>query len=270
MRSNRGVTLISVLVIMLAIITAILVTVEVIVIINDIKKEEEKVIISQGEKITDQEKEDNDIEKIEEENENRISEETINKWVGKYENENVTVDIWRESVDQLFVSIIKLNDGSSFDISSSSFYITVDTETTELIHTSEMFDETDNVIITYMDNGIKLDASSTGEESLLNEIDGEYERKNFEKSGWDGVYINGETTVILSEVFEEELMISIEQGYSSFSNSIDEYTKQKIEHDDFGDEIFIEKTNKGIRVQAASTEEDDLLNRINGEYVKQD
>ena len=132
-----------------------------------------------------------------------------------------------------------------------------------------MFEEIENVIITYMDNGIKIEASSTDEEGLLNQINGDYERKEFERAGWDGVYTSGETTIALSEVFEEELMITIEQGYSSLSESIDEYTKQKIEHDEFGDEIFIEKTENGITVQASSTEEDDLLNEISGEYVKE-
>jgi len=222
-------------------------------------------------------KENGEIKESQEDNNNNIqstennntSQEGINKWVGKYENGNVTVDIWRESVDQLFVSIVKLNEGDSFDISSSSFDITVDTDTNQLTHENEMFEEIENVIITYMDNGIKIEASSTDEEGLLNQINGDYERKEFERAGWDGVYTSGETTIALSEVFEEELMITIEQGYSSLSESIDEYTKQKIEHDEFGDEIFIEKTENGITVQASSTEEDDLLNEISGEYVKE-
>lgn len=264
MREKRGITLISVIVIMLAIITAILVTVEVIAIINDINKEENKANVGKKESI-------NNIES-EEENETIQDDniEGINKWVGKYENENTTINIWREDIDQLFVDISRFSE-EDFSINSSSFNVTVDTDTNEITHDGEMYDGSSNsVIITYSEDGINVEASSTDEEDLLNSVNGFYSKNEFERSGWDGAYTNGETTIILSEIYEEELNITILQEYSSFSRSIDEYTNQTIEYDEFGEEIFIEKTENGITVQASSTEKEDLLNIISGEYVRQD
>lgn len=260
MREKRGVALVSIIVIILAIITAILVTVEVIVIINDKNKEEDKIDLKQGQ---------NDKE-IQSQGDNNISQEGIDKWVGKYENENTTINIWREDIDQLFVDISRFSE-EDFSITSSSFNVTVDTDTNEIIHEGEMYDGANNsVIITYSEEGINVEASSTDEEDLLNSVNGFYSKNEFERSGWDGAYTNGETTIILSEIYEEELNMTILQEYSSFSRSIDEYTNQTIEYDEFGEEIFIEKTENGITVQASSTEEDDLLNKMSGDYVRQD
>ena len=64
-----------------------------------------------------------------------------------------------------------------------------------------MYDGTNNsVIITYMDDGINVQASSTDEEDLLNSVNGFYNKNDFERSGWDGTYTNGETTIVLSEI----------------------------------------------------------------------
>ena len=190
MREKRGITLISVIVIMLAIITAILVTVEVIAIINDINKEENKANVGKKESI-------NNIES-EEENETIQDDniEGINKWVGKYENENTTINIWREDIDQLFVDISRFSE-EDFSINSSSFNVTVDTDTNEITHDGEMYDGSSNsVIITYSEDGINVEASSTDEEDLLNSVNGFYSKNEFERSGWDGAYTNGETTII--------------------------------------------------------------------------
>jgi len=260
MREQKGISLISAVVIAV-IIFAIIVAVVVIGVTTGDENNEEKYNVEQGK--------ENNIQSIQKP-ENNISEKGINKWVGKYENENTTINIWREDIDQLFVDISSFSE-EEFSIKSSSFNVTIDTDTNKIIHEGDMYDGTNNsVIITYMDDGINVQASSTDEEDLLNSVNGFYNKNDFERSGWDGTYTNGETTIVLSEIYEEELRINIIQEYSSFSESIDEYTSQSIEHDQFGEEILIEKTEKGITVQASSRDEDDLLNKINGEYVKED
>lgn len=260
MKENKGLALISVIVIVLAAITAILVAVEAVVIVKDIN--EEKVTISENTGKV----EDNDFAL---EDDEFVTEDIFNKWVGVYENENTTINIWRDNIDQLAVRITQMGVGEGTKISIGWFSITIEEDTDILTHEGEIFGETNSAVITYMDNGINIEASSSDVEDVLNKINGDYLRKEFESSGWDGVYTKGGTTIILSEVFEEELMITIEKGYSSFSESIDEYTKQKIDHEEFGEEIFIEKTENGIKVQASSTDEDGLLNEISGEYVKE-
>lgn len=261
MRGKKGVILVSTVAIVFSITTIILILAEIAIIMNDINKKtinnENNIIIN---------------ETVENQQEESVSQTGINKWIGKYENEDTTIEITREDEDQLNVSIIKTSMGENINVSNKSFSVTANDDTNRITHQDDIFNEKYSVTITYTDDGIAIKASSNLEDSILNDINGSYKRKQFTSSGWNGLYENGTTKICISEVDKNEISMSITQGYSIYVIKFSDYTKQKIEYNDtsFGEEenIKITKTTQGIKVNANTTEEDALLNKISGEYVK--
>lgn len=246
MREKRGITLISVIVIILAVITAILVTVEIIVIIKD-KSNDEKTNAIQMD---------------------------IKEWIGIYENEeNTGIMISRIGIDKL--EILVYCDDENLVNNYSWFFADVDTDTNKIkVRNKKYDDEEYNAVITYTDNGINIEPSSTNELDLLNSVKGFYGKKKFERLGWDGVYTNEKITIIISEVDEEDVHINILREFSDNRTFYaDKCSKKMIEYYDteYEEEILIEKAENGITVQASSeADEYSLLNKISGEYVRQD
>ncbi len=287
MKEKKGIALISVILGIIILIVLVLITFEIIVITGDYKDRKEQTSLAQGEvdenpvsagNSTGGEKDDdkgnNDTQK-----DNSEVKEGIYKWVGKYENEDgVTVSIYRDAVNSLCIDISSLNGnqmrGTSFDtyITEDMEEIVYEDEETEF-EGGEVITYKENIKITYTDEGIELEASSDNDESFLNDINGNYVKQDYRFLGWNGVYVNGEITIVLAESYDDFVRINIDGGYL-YANYTDKYTDKKItfNKESFGDQekIIIEKTANGIKVEASTTIEDGILNGIDGEYIKEE
>lgn len=188
----------------------------------------------------------------------------INNWNGMYSNDsNVIINIYRYSDNQFSFEILNDNHSASYQLELDN--------NTSASQSGDWFDETYSINVKKNGNDIIVEASTTEEDGLLNKINGTYTKEKFENAGWDGKYVYDDHVIILAETSEDRLYISIDDYYQL---GADDYDEKEIEYEsNFFDEenvIKIEKTSKGIRVEASSTEEDDLLNEINGEFGKID
>ncbi len=206
----------------------------------------------------------------------------LNSWIGTYENGETIIKMYRSSLNNIYVEIIDntlRNEYFAGNSENDQFdqKIILEAISKEKLYTKdEWFDTTDIIEIEKISNGIKIKASSTDENSLLNSCSGEYKLKEFEKLGWSGVYTNNENTIIISEVYEDNLCIVADSKTNNSTmtiESIEDYSKDEInyESDFFSDErkIKITKTSKGIKVEASSEDKEDMANYISGTYTKE-
>lgn len=205
----------------------------------------------------------------------------LNSWIGTYENGETTIKMYRYGTNDINVEIINntlRNEyfGGNSDNDQFSEKIVLKAISEEKLYSrDEWLDTTDIIEIEKISNGIKIKASSTDEDSLLNYCDGEYQSKEFEKLGWSGAYTNNENTIIISEIYEDNLCIMVNsktKNSSMIIENIENYSKDEINYEsDFPDEekIKITKTSKEIKVEASSEDKASLANYISGTYTKE-
>ena len=209
----------------------------------------------------DNEDEDDDLE----ENDN-INYDDLIKWVGTYNNENVSIKMSLISDNLLRVSF---SDSENFSNKS----ILCSAEDNKLKYDDSFMDSSSKAEITYNDDDtISVKASSDDEEDVLNNVNGDYTKEELEEKGWTGIYKDEETTIAISEVLEDEITIEFSKDNNVYSTYLDEYTEDELlcNKESFGEteHFLIEKTDDGITIEANSTEEDSILNEISGEYPK--
>ena len=136
----------------------------------------------------------------------------------------------------------------------------------KIIYEETIFDEEKKLELELNGNNLTVKASSNVEGSLLNSIDGIYEKEEVQTSGWNGIYANDDHEIILSEDYRDNIIVMIDSFWQRFADDFDE-NKIEYEEEFFDDtEIFkIEKTENGIKItESSSTAEDDILNEVNG------
>lgn len=160
------------------------------------------------------------------------------------------------------------------DSESSSMTVVLDEEG-NLVRENATVAEEIRVSIEKTDEGIKLTASSSDKDSILNKISGNYVKNEFTSLEWDGAYTKGDVAIILSECDEKLIYANITQKDNNMISTkeleLTTYTDSKITYVGtfFDDEetVTIEKTEEGIKVTASSTDTDSILNKISGTYV---
>jgi hypothetical protein len=223
-------------------------------------------------------KESNSSTKSENSNSNSNNKENAkstdyNNWNGTYKNEDLTITLYRSREDQIEFSISGdiMNPDGTTTSSSTSFSLTLDSAE-RLENDDSIFDTKHSIIIIKTDEGISVQSSSSDPNNLLNAANGNYLKNEFTSSNWDGVYTNNNTSIILSEVSEQELYINIVHNFSIHITQFKDYTNNKIIYEDsfFEDiiKINITKVSDGLEIQSSSTDSDSLLNEINGKYTK--
>lgn len=190
-------------------------------------------------------------------------------WVGTYTNGSITVKLIRKGPTRLDY-IIKNN---MFTVQGI-----LDTASeNKLTYKGESFGELDSIKFERIQNGVKLTAVSTDSESVLNKCNGEYTLKKFTKSNWDGIYKNGDKSIIISEINKNELYITMNtaQTYNyeiALGGSKLNYSETEINYERKiadTEKLKITKTADGIKVVSSSTKSKDLLNSMSGTYYKQ-
>lgn len=188
-----------------------------------------------------------------------------NLWNGKYVD-NTTgnkITIYRDG-----------NNTISMDISAESSYkgfgnIEIDSAD-KIEYEDEDFGENISLNIERNANDeLIVKAFSDDEESACNFIDGTYVKEDAEDNGWSGKYSDDENAIILAQV-DEKLYIIINEYWQ---RNADEFDDEKLTYEDefFEDQekLVIEKTTTGIKItEASSTDEEDILNEINGKELK--
>jgi len=194
-----------------------------------------------------------------------VSDEIMGHWFGKYTASNGNqVVIYRSSRSRINVDITAKNeDGfvSSYEVGG------VEVDSAEKIkYEDSMFDEKTTLELELNGDNLLLKASSNEKESLLNNVDGTYKKEESQTKGWNGVYSNDKYEIILSENYDDQVIVMIDSFWERYSDEFDE-NKIEYEKDFFDDkEIFtIEKTDTGIKVvKSSSTDEESVLNEIEG------
>lgn len=193
----------------------------------------------------------------------------LSSWVGSYTNlkNGTTLYLSQSELGQLYVEF----NGDSF----ASIY--VDTNSLEEFSYDDVeFDEHITLDVKRNGNTLTVSASSELEDSFFNQVTGEYVLNEFTKAGFDGVYKKDNITITLNEL-EEKRLAFVATGIADgtyFYNSYDfeDYDSSLVNYENtyFGaDEVIkITKTNDGIKVEASSSAEGNILNLISGEYKR--
>lgn len=212
----------------------------------------------------DNEDEDEDDYDFEEEEE-YVSNEIMGPWFGKYtSSDGNQIIIYRSSRSRIDVDIVA-KDEDDFTSSYTVGGVEVDSSD-KIIYEETIFDEEKKLELELNGNNLTVKASSNVEGSLLNSIDGTYEKEEVQTSGWNGIYANDDHEIILSEDYRDNVIVMIDSFWQRFADDFDE-NKIEYEKEFFDDtEIFkIEKTENGIKItESSSTAEDDILNEVNG------
>ena len=194
----------------------------------------------------------------------------LSVWNGRYVNDNVSISIYQSANDVVTIDIsTSSTDGNTVSGSSISFDVDVNSET-EIIYNDDFLEDGANIVIERNDNLIIVTSSSNEDDSLLNNINGSYEKEVFTEYGWSGTYKNGDVSIILSEVDEDFIVCTITKGYSVVSFFFDENTETTLDFEDTwdNDKVNITLTESGIQVTATGENPDSLLNEVNGSYTK--
>lgn len=205
--------------------------------------------------------------------ENNKNDANLDNWIGRYEKGDIIISLYRTGYDTITFDIETNNTGNNYVTDYSAFFIEISDK--KLYSNRNSFGDTYTIEIEKTSNGITVKASSTDEESLLNYCSGEYEIKEFEKLGWTGIYSNNENTIIISEIYEDNLYIVLnsENSTKNIGHVFDEVSNDEIYYEteffDKKEEMRIQKTSKGIKVEASSEDEDNLFNYISGDYTKE-
>lgn len=204
----------------------------------------------------------------EEENTDNID---LSVWNGVYVYDNISITIYQSADDMVYVDISTSSTDNN-TVSGTSIGLDIDaTSETKLVYDDDFLEDGANIVIERTDNGIMVTASSDETDSLLNNINGSYEKRAFTEYGWSGTYKNGDISVILSEVYENYVTCVITKGYSVVSFAFDTVSATELIHEDSWDNetIKVVMNEVGFELTAATEDPDSLLNEVNGMYTKE-
>lgn len=202
------------------------------------------------------------------ENENKDNSEKVdgNSWIGTYTNGEYTITIYIGLYDELNIDINTENSNVGFSVE--------DFTNEKIEFNDSFFGEETNVTIEKVNNSVKVTASSSDEDSILNSASGDYPKNEFTEYGWTGTYTYENIKVMLAEVDENKIIcnISKEDDDSIATNlfTIDEVSSDTLHYESTFDKeiVTINKNDNGISINASTDEENGLLNQINGNYTK--
>ena len=184
----------------------------------------------------------------------------LSSWAGSYSNGVTSIELYQSAKDGISINVITDYSYTGYDIEANS--------NDKIVYEDEYFGEDISIVIEKKSTGIKINASSSNDESPLNSITGEYEKEQFETLGWNGVYEKDQTLIFLNEITDNYLRISVNGKTFSYSTIADDYDDKNIIYSESfpNENIEIEKTEDGIKV-TASAEENEELNDIDGIYI---
>ena len=191
----------------------------------------------------------------------------LNSWNGTYEDSSgFKIMITRTAEDKYEIAIMNKSKSESFDASIKNKRIE---------YHSTFFDTTDDVIINRNSDKISITSNSSDETSLLNKVNNKtFQKKSFKKNGWDGVYVNGEETIVIAETEKDNMRLTV-NTVNGLSGIIidDDYDSNKIDYE--GSRVFdefkikITKTSKGIMIENSEcSDEGDIFNSISKKEFK--
>ena len=177
-------------------------------------------------------------------------------WSGEYINGNYTLIIFQNNESSLSINI-SLNENNHVDSKEIIANLPIDNK---IEYNDEVVDKTTTINIVKNGNSINLTTTSSDEESFLKNLNLVLTKKSFTRSGWDGIYKNGNDVIILSEINEKECgMYASSSG--TYGGEILDKESNELNKDLFDNEITITKTEKGILVKSNYVKE--------GEYIKE-
>ncbi len=192
---------------------------------------------------------------------------------GTYVKDSYIIKLIQTDINKITMSI----NNSNGDTKSVIFNSDINTNT--LTYNNSLFGITEDITVEKTDLGIKITATSSEENNILNKCNGEYEFIEFEKSPLDGIYKNDNTTIILSSVSINELYINIiytssdsnlywnKTIYEHITDSLE--FKEKSSFDNTINTLNITTSSDSISVEASSTDKNSILNKISGNFVKE-
>lgn len=194
-------------------------------------------------------------------------------WTGTYSlDENTSITIYRSDIDKYEVNLNSLGDSGSLSISSTS--VTMEYIDNKTLKYTDFLSEENFVTLSLTTNGIEITETNFSQNDSWGQyLNKEFIKEDFETSNWNGIYKYNDYTIILSELNQNSLYFTLKANYSTFMIGVDEYTRYEINYEDtsFGDtdSLKVSKTVNGLKIESSSTDEDSLLNKINGkEFIK--
>lgn len=183
----------------------------------------------------------------------------LNVWNGIYTKGNYTITLIRTAPTQIEITMTKYNNG-----------MTVDSKQIELKSDSKLiYDAKQSIELEKTVNGFRFTAP---ESSSLSEFTGDYEWHEFSKLNWDGVYTNGNYTIVLAEMEEQRLNITISSKLEAWDAEITSFSSNEITYNQsllgVSQSLKIVKSANGIELESSSDNKDSVLNKINGTFKK--
>lgn len=176
---------------------------------------------------------------------------------GVYIGENTRITIYMHDNEHAY-SFIQYNDNMS------GIYLEFNSDK-NLIYKSD--DE--KVKVEKTSSGIEITSSSEEKNSVLNKINGNYVRVDYNNRYWSDTYESNGTIITIDQYSSENLYITIIKDDDTFIEHSSNFTSKKIEInniEDIKESIIIEKFDNGIKVSASSEDSLSILNTISGEY----
>ena len=193
-----------------------------------------------------------------------LTEAEKNDWIGEYELGESIIQICR--INQKTCDLMVYANGQ---ISKDVLYFDSDNK---LSYTGEFLNETYDITLKKDMEKIFVDANSSDMNSIYNQIDGVYVKKNRESFGWNGVYESGDIQLSLSEINDEKIYMYINKAENKIGKNISSCTSDKLvlneKKTNEENNIKVQKNIDGIKVEANSTNKSSLLNEVSGEYKK--
>lgn len=183
----------------------------------------------------------------------------LNAWNGVYTKGNYTITLMRIGIAKIEIIMTKYNNG-----------VTVDSREIELNSDSKLiYDAKEKIELQKTAKGFEFIAP---ESSSLSEFTGDYEWHEFSKLGWDGIFMNGNYTIVLAEMEDQRLNITITSKLEAWDAEITQFTSNEITYNESllgaGQSLKIVKSATGIEVEASSDNKDSVLNKITGTFEK--
>ena len=227
--------------------------------------------IQKPEPIDDEEDED-----LDEDEEERIDPKVLEKWVGKYvdEEDKDTITIYANSKSTVSF-IISVTDGEMTGYTNLTG--TIDESGNKIVYEENEEDEDGKeykheLELSLENEAITIKGSSTDPNSVYNKMNGTYKKTEDKDSIFSGVYKNDDYEIILAYNFDKEMIISIDDYWERYTKDFDDKEiKYDSEFFDDKEKLIIEKTADGIKITEASStskDKDEVLNKIKGIELK--
>lgn len=183
----------------------------------------------------------------------------LNDWNGVYTKDNYTITLIRTGISKIQITMTKYNNS-----------MTVDSRKIELNSDSKLvYDAKQSIEIEKTQHGFKL---STSANSSLKEFAGDYDWQAFSKLNWDGIYTNANYTIVLAQIDEQRLNITINSKIEAWDAEATAYTTNEIIYNESRlgatQNLKIVKSAEGIQIESSSDNKDSVLNKINGTFQK--